>query len=537
MYRVEQTQSELQRAKELLSKVRSMRERLRNQRIYYYRPIGNQSKFHAADSADVRVVFGGNRSGKTTCGAVEAVAHALGFRPWLREGHPDYYVHNAAGNPIPVPNVGRIVAENFEVSVKQTIVPKLMEWIPAGKIAKIDKNQRSVVNRIEFTNGSVIHILSNDQDDRAFEGPNGHWAWFDEPTTQRKFNGIRRGLVDYDGTCWMTMTPLAEPWINDTLVDKANGPDGRIKVYYYSIWDNCTDNGGTLSRRAIMSFLDDVDEDERQAREHGIPLHLTGRVFPKWRPEPPYWVPEFELSETWPRVCVIDPHPRKPIAVLWAAISPDNIVYVYRSLFDKKLETVEDVSAEIKRLEGWRDVGFRTERDEYVALRIIDTSANEEERTSGETVAEQFANNGLACIDAYKRNKDAGLKAIKQALKIKYGWGKPGLVVMDCCPEVKQNFQNYVWERWQSSRQQGQKGEKQETMKVHDDFIDCIRYIYQMRLTFHMLRGFTKKLYRTEDREEFGNPLDIENKGRWGLKQRDRKRATPSSRWVTAKRR
>ena len=514
--------AEWQEARDLLVKIRTIKDRISKRKLFYYVPIGNQPSFHASGTAEIRVVFGGNRSGKTTSGAAEAVAHSLGYRPWLPNGHVDRIVRNAAGNPLATPNIGRIIGENFEVSVVQTIHPKIMEWAPSGSIKNIQKNQRGVPVRYDFYNGSVIHLLSNDQDDRVFEGPNGHWAWFDEPTTQRKFNGIRRGLVDFDGTCWMTMTPLAEPWINEVLVSKANEPDGRIKVFYYSIWDNCVTNGGTLSQRAIMSFLEDLPEEERQAREFGVPLHLAGLVFPEWRPEPPYYIDEFKIPQSWPRVCVIDPHPRKPVAVLWATISPDGIIYVYRSLFDRKLRTIEMVANRIKELEGWTTGSIRCERkwDEYIALRIIDTSANQEERTSGTTVAEQFATFGIDCVDAYKRNKEAGMNAIREALAIRGGWQKPGLVVTRNCVEVKQNFQNYVWERWATSRQQGLKGDKQEAVKNHDDFIDCIRYIFQMRLTYRMLRDLESKLFRRDDWEEPGMPLDLKEnphgqRGRW----------------------
>lgn len=504
---------ELQKAQELLLSVRRLKSLISANKIAYYRPIGKQQDFHAADTAEVRLVMGGNRSGKTTCGAIEAIAHALGYRPWLPEGHPNRVVRLANGDPIPVPNVGRIICENFEVNVVQTIMPKLMEWIPDGAIKHIQKNQRSVPVRLDFVNGSVIHLLSYDQDDRAFEGPNGHWAWFDEPPPQRKFNGIRRGLIDFDGHCWLTMTPLAEPWINEVLVGNANEANGRVRVFYYSIWDNCIENGGTLSRRAILSFLEDLPEDERQAREYGLPLHLAGLVFPEWRPEPPYYVDAFDLPDTWPRVCVIDPHPRKPIAVLWAAISPDEIIYVYRTLFDGRLRTVAQVADRIKELEGWdadpSSAFDDSDRREYVALRIIDTSANESERTSGETVAEQFTKYGLYCMDAYKRNKDAGLNAIREAMRVRYDWQKPGLVVMKTAPHVKQNFLNFVWERWGTGRMQGLKGEKQEAVKNHDDFIDCIRYIFQMRLTFRMLRNMQLKMFSRLDQDEGGQPIDF----------------------------
>src|ERR1017187_657676 len=39
-----------------------------------------------------RLFEGGNQSGKTTIGIAEDVAHAMGFRPWLKKEDPDYRI-------------------------------------------------------------------------------------------------------------------------------------------------------------------------------------------------------------------------------------------------------------------------------------------------------------------------------------------------------------------------------------------------------------------------------------------------------------
>jgi hypothetical protein len=253
-------------------------------------------------------------------------------------------------------------------------------------------------------------------------------------------------------------------------------------------------------------------------------------VFPEWQPEPPFWVPATDVPRHWPRVCVIDPHPRKPIAVLWLACSPDNTWHAYRELFDSNFRTVSQVADAMHRAEGWQYAGERrhwsTDKlvpiwrrrpdTEPVVMYIIDTSANEHEKTSGETVAEQFQQYGISCVDAYKRNKDAGINAIHEALKLRYEWSQPGLVVHQSCPTVRDNFMNYVYERWGSSRLQGTKGEKQTVVKANDDFIDCIRYVYQMRLTHSMLRTMAMSLAREEEKHEPGRIDMGSGPIRWG---------------------
>lgn len=529
MTEVSSRASDYERLKDLYVRVRQLKEAVNASKIRYYRPIGQQPEFHAADQSEVRLVLGGNRSGKTTAGTVEAVSHALGERLWLPEDHVDRRVRLCNGDPIPVPNVGRIAVENFEINVVQTIHPKMLEWTPKGEIVNIQKNQRGVPVRYDFKNGSVIHVMSYEQDDEAFEGPNGHWAWCDEPAPQRKFNGLRRGLVDFDGHIWMTMTPLSEPWINEVLHSKANVRGSHVRSFNFDIWDNCVDNGGYLSRRAITSFLEDLPPAERAAREHGRFLHLAGLVFPEWQAKPPYWVDPFDIPPHWPRVTVIDPHPRKPIAVMWAAVSPDNVWHVYRELYSNDLTTVDDVSYTMHEAEGWKFAGMRynhtldrpipvwreTADTEHIALRIEDNSANEQERTSGLTVAETFAALGIYCVDAYKRNRDSGLNAIRTALKVKFEWQSPGIIIFNTCSTVKQNFENYVWDRWGTSRQAALKGEKQDVVKSNDDFLDCIRYIFQMRLTYNMLRAKAFKPERDEEDEEARLVSRRKGKSRW----------------------
>jgi hypothetical protein len=387
------------------------------------------------------------------------------------------------GNPIPIPNIGRVIAPNFDVHIAQNIGPKFEEWAPRGYY-KIKRNNRHVPVQITWKNGSVIYLLSNEQDDMAFEGTNHHWVWADEPLDYSKYVAVKRGLIDFSGHMWMTQTPLTHPWTQELLVNRAGDGDGSVKFYKFSIWDNCKDYGGHLEKREIDEFLRDLREDELEARLHGNHISLAGRVFKEWLPEPPYWVAPKEIPKTWPRVCVIDPHPRKPVAVCWMAISPEEKVYVYRDLFDPSLATTGDVAERMKYLE----------RNEDIVLRIIDTSANQNEPNSGDTVKRRFATHGIVCQDAKKYNAEAGHDAIHEALKIRGDWQSPGLVIFNTCRHVKNDFMNYCYEEWATSRQRETKGDRQEYRKYNDDFIACIRYYFQTVVGYKMLAHELKKI-------------------------------------------
>lgn len=512
----------------------------RGSKVSFYQPIGNQPEFHAADNCAVRLVLGSNRSGKSVAGVVEAISNSLGYRPWLSEDDPHRVVRLTNGEPIPVPNVGRVIAQNFEQAIVQTIWPKFEEWAPKGQY-KIKRDNRGIPKKILWKNGSVIHFMSNDQDDMAFEGTNGHWVWADEPIDYSKYVGLKRGLMDFSGHMWMTMTPLSQPWIADVIANRANEPGSSVRLFKFSIWDNCIDNGGHIRREDIEEFLSDLREDELEARLHGNFLHLAGRVYKEWEPEEPFWVDPLDIPDTWPRVCVIDPHPRKPIAVLWAAVNPDGQWYVYRDLFDPNLRTVSDVSARIKELEGWThsETGEwqRGSGAEPVCLRIIDSSANEQERTSGDTIWKRFAAEQLWCAIAKKRNAQAGYDAIHDALKLQREWSEPGLVVFNTCKHVKHDFLNFCYDDWATSKQRETKGDKQDYRKVHDDFIDCIRYIFQMGITYRSLRSQMNKNSDWYDEEHNGlgmftgqAPMTRKERQEWQMHSRSNRRRGSSSR-------
>jgi hypothetical protein len=472
------------------------------QKICFYKPIGQQPVFHSNDDATIRLVLGSNRSGKSVAGCVEMIAHAHGYRPWLPEDHPDRIVRLCNGEPIPVPNVGRVLAQDYQQAIQQTIVPKIEEWAPAGSY-KFKRDNRGIPTQVIWSNGSKTYLLSNDQKDMSFEGTDGHYVWFDEPPDYHNYVGLRRGLMDHSGHCWLTMTPLSQPWIHDVIYSRANEANKQgyiaVRFYKFSVWDNCIDNGGYLRREDIEEFLSDLDEMELEARLHGNFIHLAGRVYKEWEPEPPYWIKPHEIPDTWPRICVIDPHPRKPVAVLWAAIDPDNRVIVYRDLFDPRLKTIADVADKIKERENWtwniqKKKWVKGEDADFIASRLIDDSSQEQERTSGETVRRRFSEEGILCELAKKRNADAGYDAIRTALRLRNEWDEPGLVVFNTCRHVKQNFLTFVYDEWATAKQKDLKGPKQEMRKNNDDFIDNIRYIYQSKLdNYMMLRRIVRR--------------------------------------------
>lgn len=492
------------RLDQLLVELYELDRAYRDQKIVFFKPLSSidHTRFFAEQDAVVRVVLGANRSSKTVSGVTEAIAHSLGYRPWLPVSHPLRVVRLPGGRPIPVPNTGRVLAQSYEQAIRQTIMEKFNEWAPKALIKKVETNTRGAPVAIEWHNGSRIFFMSNDQDNMVFEGTSGHWFWVDEPCDRAKYIGLKRGLVDTNGHCWLTLTPLTQPWINDDLVAKAGDPGSGIQLYRFSIWDNCIDNGGYLERTAIESFLSDQREDELEARLHGNFLHLAGRVYKTWEPRAPYWVDPFDIPLSWPRVMLCDPHGHKPLALMWAAISPSGRIFVYRAMYENSLRTVSDAAAYIKQVEGWKNDTIPGRDAEQISLRIIDWSAEATERTSGASIRSKFHSHGLIFHKAKKENAEYGYDAIHTALKLQREWDEPQIVVFNNCKPVKRDFLNFCYDDWATTRQEELKGPKEGYRKKDDDFIDMIRYIFQHKLTYASLRAMEHKMAEAFDPDD-----------------------------------
>ena len=453
--------------------------------ISFYEPHPGQAPFHISP-AGTRILEGGNRGGKTTAGATEAVANTLGYRPWLSPEDPDYRVVNGVGEPIDCPNTGIIAAESFNVAIQENILETLINgqkhWMPDGLVGKTSKNQSGVISRIELANGSVIRLMAYNQDPKEYEATKYHWIWYDEPPPNSIYVASQRGLVDYSGRTWFTMTPLKEPWIYNDLVAQV-GVDPDIDHFNFP-----SDTNPYVPKEALDKYFSKIkDPAMREARRSGKPLHLQGLVFPEWASRKPYWVPFFQPPKEWVRIMGIDPHPRKPVAVLWIAISPDSdIWYCYRELWDPDLKKVEFIAKEIEMLEAFERIDYR----------VIDPSARENERTSDTSVYEQFEE--LLCTEdgdslelADRHDKLGRIELTHGMLDTNNTHQVPQLVVMDSCRMVRQNFMNHIWEDWAIASTRQDRDPKPEVRKKDDDFIDIIQYLRQY--------GSTARDFRPED--------------------------------------
>lgn len=433
----------------------------KSRKLLYYTPHEKQLAFHTAP-AKTRAMFGGNRSGKTTAGLVEFLFHMTGIYP---KWYPEDLRYNG-------PVKGRIGAQDFQKGVGEVIIPGLEEWLDMSLVAKKFRNPLGVPVKWSLKNGSVFDILTYEQSTEQYEGWKGHVAWFDEPPPRDKYIATLRGLVDFGGRNWLTLTPLTQPWIYDEIYTKADNK--TIHVVTTDIRDNCVTKGGYLTEEAIQEFESKLTEEEKEARIHGRFMHLSGIIYKEWDQMLHICEPK-QVKQSWTRYFCIDPHPRTPTACLWLAVDPQGNHWVYDELWLKDMD-LEQIAHCIHAQEGDLPPHFR----------FIDPAMDKDnELAGGFNVRKELTKYGIFCQRA-NNDPDLGRSRIKMALKPKYlhklGTEQPQLRVGRNCTQTIYEFQHYIWEERKHGSEYYEK--KNKVHKMNDHFMDCLRYIYNFGPTY-----------------------------------------------------
>lgn len=434
--------------KERLKELYQQAERIARWKIAAFRPHKKQDKFFRS-KAKVRLFQGGNRSGKTTAGCLEAIAHCIGMRPWYPADDPAREVK------VKIPSRGRIVCEDFSATAKNIIVPKLLEWLPPEllKPGFPKKNAVGVETMWELVNGSSFTIMTNEQDSDLFEGWAGEWVWYDEPPRREVFIASQRGLVDSDGVSWITMTPLKEAWIYDELFLKA-GSGSSIDVILVDTNDNV---GYGLTSEGAAQFASLLTPEEKETRLHGKFRQLSGLVYKEFDPSV-HVIKPFPVPPHWPRWRAIDPHPRTPHMVLWLTVGPDGTKYVYDELFKQCL--ISELCMFIKAKTG----------TDKVVRTICDPIAFEENPLNGRTWADEFRDYGVV-VDPAPKALQQGIMTVKKALVGTNG--KPELYVFNTCERTIWEFGRYQWDEWRGPSRD--KRSPKERPKDRDDHaMECL---------------------------------------------------------------
>lgn len=423
-----------------------------------------QLEFHACEKRN-RWMLGGNRTGKTECGAAEAAYYARGNHPYRR------LTRATDGWVVSLTNeVQRDVAQQKLLSYLNP------SWIVDVKmrIGRADDYEHGIIDYIlvESIHGGVskIGFKSCDQGRAKFQGTSLDYVWFDEEPPEEIYQECKMRVIDRRGNIWGTMTPLMGlTWVYDLIyMNEANDPD---------IWCGSMQwaDNPWLSAEEIKNLESTMTDEEREARQYGRFVALSGLVYKEFD-ERVHVIEPFAVPREWYDTISIDPGMEHPLSCHFYAADHDGCVYVIGEHYQNGL-SVEKHAAAIDQLA--RQLDWPRNRHGHLTG-IIDCAGLQRTLAAEKNVVELFQEQGIDLSPTTQQEKErwSGIQRVKQYLQLretddKAAWprGKPRLFVFNTCPNMIKEFKSYRWKPDSDA----------EPIKVGDDAMDDLRYYISRR--------------------------------------------------------
>jgi phage terminase large subunit-like protein len=446
--------AEQQRALEILEAYEAA---LRDNPLLGYEPHPKQVTFHGS-RLPLKAFLGGNRSGKTTAGILDDLIQCVdqkclpeSLQPF-KHYEPPFYC--------------RIVAPDFTSTMEGVIFQKLREWAPRTQLkgGRFDKAYDKALRKLTFTNGSTIDFLTFEQDLDKFGGAAKHRIHYDEePPANIRREGLMR-LIDYGGDELFTMTPLhGMSWMYDEIWEpwtKRKLQDGMVVLVDM-------DDNPHLDEKTKKRVLKGLSTEEREARKSGRFVHFAGMIYSEFDRNF-HVIPEIHQVPPNASVYVgIDPGMRHMAAVLWAYLTPEDMLVVFDELALQNA-IVKDVCEAIKlQNHRWgRDLPDGKRVPLLPNWNVIDPAARNVNHQTGRSDQMEYTSNGVVTILG-QNSVTAGIDRVKQRLQSRR------LLVTANCTETIAEFRKYRW----STPNRTEDDPKEKPVKKDDHLLDALRYV------------------------------------------------------------
>lgn len=406
-----------------------------------------QLAFHKCKKKN-RWVFGGNRSGKTECGAVETVYMARGIHPY-RENRKEVF--------------GWVVSLTSQVQ-RDVAQAKILHYLDPRWIVDItmtsgkrDSPEYGVIDQIRVKNIfggiSTIGFKSCDQGREKFQGSSLDFVWFDEEPPEDIYRECKMRVLDKSGDIFGTMTPLKGlTFIYDEIyLNSANSDEVWCEFIEWA--DN-----PFLDEREIDEFSASLPESELECRKFGRFKDASGLVYTEFDPEK-HVIDPVELPYEWQNNLSIDPGLNNPLSCHWYCVDYDGNVYVVAEHFAAK----KDIDWHSERIKAISDeIGWRRSYDGRLTA-LIDSAANQKTLASVKSVTELFYERGIAVNPNVDKNLFSGIARVKEYFK------NDRIFIFRSCVNLIRELKSYRW------------GDGDAPIKRDDHCLDELRYFIASR--------------------------------------------------------
>lgn len=398
-----------------------------------------------------RWVFGGNRSGKTECGAVECVWLCRGIHPYKENKRVDGWVVSLTSQ------VQRDVAQEKVLSYlnKSWIADIVMQQ------GKKDNPSGGIIDYILIKNVfgtlSKLGFKTCDQGREKFQGASLDFVWFDEEPPSDIYLECRMRVLDRAGEIFGTMTPLKGlTWVYDTIYLNSNN-DNEVWCEFMEWADN-----PFLLDSEIKALSATLPEDELEARRYGKFAGSGGLVYSSFDPNV-HIIEPFNVPKEWYDNISIDPGLHNPLSCHFYACDFDGNIYVIAEHYEKEKDIIyhsEKIKAIADRL-GWK----RNANGMLNAL--IDSASNQHTLNGNKSVAELFYDLGINVNTKVNKDLFAGISRVRSYLKDANG--RVRLFIFSSCVNMIREIKGYFF------------GNSDLPIKKDDHAMDELRYYIMSR--------------------------------------------------------
>lgn len=403
-----------------------------------------QMAFHKCPKRN-RWVFGGNRSGKTECGAVESVWLARGIHPY-RENKPDVF--------------GWVVSLSQQVQ-RDVAQAKVLKYLSPRYIADIVMREGKrtspeygvidyIVVKNAFGGYSKIGFKSCDQGREKFQGASLDYVWFDEEPPKDIYDECRMRVFDRCGDIFGTMTPLKGlTWVYDEIeLNESNNPE--VWCEYMEWGDN-----PYLDKREVEAMTSVISKADQLSRRFGKFTTGEGLVYPEFD-QSVHVIEPFDIPKEWQCNISIDPGLTNPTSCHFYAVDFDGVIYVVAEHF----ESGKTVDYHVKKIFEIADkIGWKKDSKGRLSA-LIDSAANQRTLASEKSVAELFFEKGILVNTNVNKDLYSGIQRIKSLFEQR----PPRIYIFKNCVNLIRELKTYWW------------GSNERPKKIDDHALDELRY-------------------------------------------------------------
>lgn len=415
-----------------------------------------QLEFHKCQKRN-RWVFGGNRSGKSECGAVEVVYMARGIHPY-RKNRKDAS--------------GWVVSLSRQVQ-RDVVQQKIFHYLNPSWIHKIVMQSGSesspesgiidfLLIKNVFGGLSKIGFKSCDQGREKFQGASLDFVWFDEEPPFDIYRECQMRVLDRRGDIFGTMTPLKGlTWVyNEIYLNAHNSPEVWCE---HMQWED----NPFISKEEIALLSQTMSEEELESRKFGKFSFFGGLVYPEFD-ERVHIIEPFDIPFEWQDTISIDPGLNNPLSAHFYAVDFDGNVYVVAEHFEAK----KDVAYHASKIKAIAQKLKWHHASNGMLSALIDSAATQRTLASQKSVVELFYDNQILVNPKVNKDMFSGISTVKRFLKD--GEGKAHLFIFKNCVNLIQEFKTYFW------------GDEDLPIKKDDHALDELRYYLMSHPSAHM---------------------------------------------------